>query len=159
GAGIWRIYRYASNQRKYREYYPTMRTTEKRTQGEYYRPVPAEDVFQLYVILAQLIDNKSELRQNYMTAGILYLVKNGYIKVREEETDGFLRSKVQAVIYIQSDKAPTGPSARLFKLMQRVAQKDGRVEQKAFSKYIEKNYKKIEAYERALDSYSSDYLE
>ena len=94
-----------------------------------------------------------------MTAGILYLVKNGYITVREEEIDGFLRSKDQVVIYIQSNKAPTGPSARLFKLMQRVAQKDGRVEQKAFSKYIEKNYKKIEAYEAALDSYSSDYLE
>src|SRR5699024_9590172 len=88
GAGIWGISRYASNQRKYREYYPTMRTMEKRTQGEYYRQVPAEDVFQLYVILAQLIDNKSELRQNYMTAGILYLVKNGYITVREEEIDG-----------------------------------------------------------------------
>lgn len=159
GAGIWGISRYASNQRKYREYYPTMKTMEKRTQGEYYREAPAEDVFQLYLILEQLIDNKSELRQNYMTAGILYLVKNGYITVREEEIDGFLRSKDQAVIYIQSDKAPTGPSARLFKLMQRVAQKDGRVEQKAFSKYIEKNYKKIEAYEAALKSYSSDYLE
>lgn len=159
GAGVWGISHYAANQRKYREYYPTMATMEKRTQGEYYRQAPSEDIFQLYKILEQLIDNESELRQNYMTAGILYLVKNGYITVREEEIDGFLRSKDQAVIYIQSNKAPTGPSARLFKLMQRVAQKDGRVEQKAFSKYIEKNYKKIEAYEAALDSYSSDYLE
>lgn len=124
------ISHYAANQRKYREYYPTMATMEKRTQGEYYRQAPSEDIFQLYKILEQLIDNESELRQNYMTAGILYLVKNGYITVREEEIDGFLRSKDQAVIYIQSNKAPTGPSARLFKLMQRVAQKDGRVEQK-----------------------------
>lgn len=158
GAGIWGTARYASNRRKYREYYPTMKTMEKRTEGEYYRQAPAEDVFQIYAVMDQLIDDDNALRQGYITAAILYLVKNGYITVREEEVDAFLRKKEQAVIYIESTDRPTGPVLELFKAMERVADDKGRVEQKAFSKYIEKNYTRIETFERSLNTYSKKYL-
>lgn len=157
GAGIWGILKYAANQRKYREYYPTMKTMEKRTEGEYYRQAPADDVFQIYAVMDQLMDDTA-LRQGYITAAILYLVKNGYISVREEEVDAFLRKKEQAVIYIVSEDRPSGPVLELFKAMERVADDQGRVEQKEFSKYIEKNYTRIETFERSLNTYSKEYL-
>lgn len=158
GAGIFGISYYAIKQKRYRKYYPTIGEMEKRTEGEYYRQPLAENVFQIYAMLDQLEENDNNLRQNYMTASILYLVKNGYITVREETKEGFLRTKEQAVIYIESEDSPDLPVKALLKMMRRVADKDGRLEQKAFANYVKKHYEKIGSYERSLNKYSETYL-
>jgi len=158
GAGTVAFGKYLSRQKKYRAYYPSLAEMEKRTDGQYYRQAPTENVFQTYVIMDQLIEKDDDLRQNYITASILYLVKHGYITIREEEVKGLFRKQDQAIIYIQKANDPDVPAARLLKLMRHVADKSGRVTQSGFSEYVEKNYKQIEKFERELTDYSMTYL-
>jgi uncharacterized membrane protein YgcG len=159
GAGTFAFGKYLSQQKKYRAYYPSLKEMEKRTDGQYYRQAPTENVFQTYAIMDQLIDSDDDLRQNYITASILYLVKHGYIAIREEEVKGLLRKQDQAIIYIQKADDPDVPAANLLQLMRHVADKNGRVTQSGFAKYIEKNYKQIEVFERELTDYSMHYLQ
>jgi uncharacterized membrane protein YgcG len=159
GAGTFAFGKYLSQQKKYRAYYPSLKEMEKRTDGQYYRQAPTENVFQTYAIMDQLIDSDDDLRQNYITASILYLVKHGYIAIREEEVKGLLRKQDQAIIYIQKADDPDVPAANLLQLMRHVADKNGRVTQSGFAKYVEKNYKQIEVFERELTDYSMHYLQ
>lgn len=154
GGGIWVTLWY----RNYRRYYPTIRTLQKQTKGEYYREVPTGSIYNVYLLFSAMLSNVAI--NNFLSVGLLQLIRDQYLTIQTK--DGEKKPNKKKITFVLSDKAlaedTPEPIQKLHQLLQNAAT-DGVVTQKAFGQYLSKHSKKLETLTKAFRDYSQQYGE
>ncbi|WP_270334943.1 DUF2207 family protein [Ligilactobacillus acidipiscis] len=115
--------------RNYSRYYPRMKKLQKQNEGQYSRQITANNIFELYTILSFIPGNRQKQDNNFLTAALLQLVKQGNIK---QET---VKEKSHFVLLQQPEKDAPEPLQALYTVLYRV-EKDNVVTESALSKYL-----------------------
>lgn len=154
GLFIW-IFRTTKN---YRKYYPTLKKLEKQTKGEYYREIPVASVFELHWFFSTFL-YPTLLNNNFLTAGLLALMKDGYVTLQALEGKE-KRSQVSSK-FVLTDKKPgeetPKPLRTLYNILTSAADQ-GTISQKALATYFKKHTKRYNGLAKDFYEYSTDYL-
>lgn len=154
GAGIWLLLWY----RNYRRYYPTIKTLQKQTKGEYYREIPTGSIYNVYQLLSAMLS--TTVTSNFLSVGLLQLMRDQYLTIQTKDAEK--KPNKKKITFILADKELAAdtpePIQKLYELLKHAA-KDGVVTQKDFGKYLSEHSKKLEALTKAFDHYSQQYGE
>lgn len=153
----WGMWRSIQNSRLLKKYYPPIKELEKRLDGQYYREQPLPNVTHSYAVLEEM--KVSEMQENYLTAGLLSLVKDGYLSIHQEtESRMFGRDKEVTFFQLTDKREVPWPLDKLYYLLQRIGAGDGRITQDDFAEYVKKNPDNYLSYFSHLQRNSKDYL-
>lgn len=144
--------------KNYHKYYPKLKQIEQRTQGEYCREIPENNIFAFYVFLYSLMGDKKTER-NFFTAALLLLVKEEYLTLRPAKKKS--KHSQASSDFVLTDKVPDDrllyPAQRMYKVLAAAAT-EGLITQAALTEYFEKHNQSYHILAAEFRQYSYDYL-
>ncbi|MDK6689505.1 MULTISPECIES: DUF2207 family protein [Aerococcus] len=147
-------FQYIKSKRALKKWYPSIERRSQELDGQYYRDLPADNIYSDYFILDQLAID--DLDSNYLTGTILYLVKEGGLKLGGET--GLFKDNHYFMVNSAYQAPDLDPIKDWWRIFNEVADDKGQFSEKDFKKYCQSRTDRLKGVSISYRSYSKNYL-